>query len=196
MWWTWLAGNTGRKNDAQLCRAESLQQSMCRQLEKNLLNSSISSTSSQYGELRPTRGWDRFGSLEHPIKFQRVSRLGFVTAATSFTGGQPNFTRLLGCYNIYTFSGALPPDGILPRAKFTLRPKSCVLLHWQCYCTALQQRGQPNIVAWYKEWNYGTFAEGTTYIRLGGHHVGHRPAFYTVSQKSFHLLTVCNFVKP
>ena len=32
-------------------------------------------------------------------------------------------------------------------------------------------------VWWYKEWNYGTFAEGATYIRLRGHHVGHRPAF-------------------
>jgi len=28
-------------------------------------------------------------------------------------------------------------------------------------------------VAWYKEWNYETFAEGATYIQLGGHHVGH-----------------------
>jgi len=31
--------------------------------------------------------------------------------------------------------------------------------------------------AWYKEWNYGTFAEGATYIRQVGHHVGHRPTF-------------------
>jgi len=31
--------------------------------------------------------------------------------------------------------------------------------------------------AWYKEWDYGTFTEGATYIRLGGHHVGHRPIF-------------------
>jgi len=36
---------------------------------------------------------------------------------------------------------------------------------------------QPNFVAWYKEWNYGTFAEGATYIWLGSHHVGHRPTF-------------------
>jgi len=32
-------------------------------------------------------------------------------------------------------------------------------------------------VWWFKEWNYGTFAEGATYIRLGGHHVGHRRTF-------------------
>jgi len=34
----------------------------------------------QYGELRPTSGSDRFVSLGHPSKFQRVSRLGSVTA--------------------------------------------------------------------------------------------------------------------
>jgi len=36
--------------------------------------------SPQYGELRSTSGWDRFTSLGHPCKFQRVSRLGSVTA--------------------------------------------------------------------------------------------------------------------
>jgi len=34
----------------------------------------------QYGELRPTIGWDHFVSLGHLCKFQRVSRLGSVTA--------------------------------------------------------------------------------------------------------------------
>jgi len=41
---------------------------MYRQSEKNL-NSNISSIYcmfSQYGELRPMRGWDRFTSLGHP----------------------------------------------------------------------------------------------------------------------------------
>ena len=36
---------------------------------------------------------------------------------------------------------------------------------------------QPNFAVWYKEWNYGTFEEGATYIRLRGHHVGHRSTF-------------------
>jgi len=59
-------------------------------------NSNISSTlSSQYSELRPTNGWDRLAGLGHPSKFQWVSRLGYVTAATSFTGDQPNFARCL-----------------------------------------------------------------------------------------------------
>jgi len=42
---------------------------------------------------------------------------------------------------------------------------------------ALQQRDQPNFAAWYKEWNYKTFAEGATYILLGGDHVGDQPTF-------------------
>ena len=49
-----------------------------------------------------------------PAKFQRVSRVGFVTASTSLNGGQPNLARfwpslgLVG-YTRYTFSGALAP---------------------------------------------------------------------------------------
>ena len=45
----------------------------------------------------------------HPSKFQRVSRLGFVTAATSFTGGEPNLARCLAVSWADTFSGAFAP---------------------------------------------------------------------------------------
>jgi len=61
-----------------------------------------------------------------PSKFQRVSRLGFVTAPSSRNGSQPNFARCLAvCWarTLYIhFCELLPPDGILPGAKFTLRP--------------------------------------------------------------------------
>jgi len=82
--------------------------------------------SSQYGELRPSNGWDWLASLGHPSKFQQVSRLGFVTAATLLTESQPNSARCLvvswaGTLCIH-FRGLLPPDTILPGAKFTLRP--------------------------------------------------------------------------
>ena len=39
------------------------------------------------------------------------------------------------------------------------------------YTRAAAVSQTPNFVAWYKEWNYGIFAEGATYIRLGGHHI-------------------------
>ena len=82
--------------------------------------------------------------LGHPCKFQRVSRLGFVSAAPSLTGGQPNIVRCLavswaGTLYIH-FRGLLPPDGILPGAKFTLRPSLAFsYMYWQRFCTVLQQ---------------------------------------------------------
>jgi len=123
--------------------------------------------------------------LGHPSKFQRVSLLGFVSAATSVTGGQPNFAActmfgcLLGCYTICTFLGAVaPPDGISPHAKlFTLHPSLAFSYISSVTARHSSSERQPNSAAWYKEWNYQTFAEGATYIRLGGHHVGHQPTF-------------------
>jgi len=88
-------------------------------------------------------------SLGQPSKFQRVSRLAFVTAATSLTRGQPmNQTLhdvwpspgLVAWYTIYTFSGALAPRQNFVRWKIHFTSKSCLLLYWQRYCTSLQQR--------------------------------------------------------
>jgi len=119
--------------------------------------------------------------LEHPSKFQRVSRLAFITATTSLTGGQPKFAGCLAIFWAGTqyihFWGLLPPGGILPYAEFTLRPSLAFfyigsVTAWHSSCGH-----QPNFAAWYKGWNYGTFTEGATYIRVGGHHVGHRPTF-------------------
>ena len=56
------------------------------------------------------------GVLEHPSKFQRVSHLAFVTAATSLTGGQPNFARCLGVF----WAGTLYIHfwGLMPLTEF------------------------------------------------------------------------------
>jgi len=78
---------------------------MYRQSEKNLLSSDISSTlhmSSQYGELRPTSGWDRFVSFRHPWKFKRVSRFGSVTARHSSSRRQPKFAALNRRRHLYS----------------------------------------------------------------------------------------------
>jgi len=50
----------------------------------------LSQMSLQYGELRPTCGWDLLASLGHPCKCQRVSCLGSITARQSSSGRQPN----------------------------------------------------------------------------------------------------------
>ena len=100
---TWLAENAGCKKlpkilhlgtIVQLCWAVSLQLRHVSTIGK-VLKSSISSTCrSQYGELRPTNGWDRFTTLGHSSKFQRVSCLGSVTAWHASSGHPPNLAAL------------------------------------------------------------------------------------------------------
>ena len=52
----------------------------------------------QYGELWPTNGWDPSGSLRHPCKFQRVSRLGSVTARHLVEGVSQTYSWLKLCH--------------------------------------------------------------------------------------------------
>ena len=47
----------------------------------------------QYGELRPTSGWDRLTSLGYPCKFQLVSRLSSVTARHLVVGVSQTLRR-------------------------------------------------------------------------------------------------------
>jgi len=75
----------------------------------------------------------------------------------------------------------LPPDGILPGAKFTVRPSLAFSYIGSVTALHSNSKRQPKFAACYKECNYGTFAEGATYIRLDGHHVGHRPRSSSVS---------------
>ena len=61
-----------------------------------------------------TNGWHLLASLGDPSKFQRLSRLGLVTAVMSLTHQRATklcmkFGRLLGCYTIYTFLGGSCP---------------------------------------------------------------------------------------
>jgi len=67
---------------------------MYRQSEKVVKQQYLLQMSPRYGELRPTNGWDPLTSFGHPCKFQRVSRLGSVTARYSTSGCQPNFAAL------------------------------------------------------------------------------------------------------
>jgi len=93
---TRLAENTGRKKSPksrrlgtipQLCRAISLQLRHLSTIGKKLVKQPyLLNMSQQYGALRPNSGWDRFVSLGHPCKFQRVSLLGSVTARHSRVG--------------------------------------------------------------------------------------------------------------
>ena len=99
MFCTWLAGNTGAKKSpkirhlgtiTQLLSGYILATNAVSTIGKNSSNSNTFSTYPDNGELRPTNGWDLLASLGYPSKFQRVSRLGSVTARHSSSGWQPN----------------------------------------------------------------------------------------------------------
>ena len=100
---TRLAENTGRKKVAknrhlgtiaQLSRAISSQLRHVSTTGKKLVKQRyVLHTSSQYGELRPTNGWDPSGSLRHPCKFQRLFRHGSVTARHLVVGVSQTLRR-------------------------------------------------------------------------------------------------------
>ena len=113
--------NTGRKNDSKNRHLRTIAHNYifatkaCIDNRKNLLNSTTSST---YGELRPTNGWSRFGSLGHPCKFQRVSRLGSVTAWHSSSQCQPYFAALNRWMAPPIFGRAVITMGIGPHSSY------------------------------------------------------------------------------
>jgi len=89
---------------AQICWAISSQlrhRSTYRQSEKNVKQQRLPHVSSQYGELRPTSGSDLLAILGDTCKFQRVSRLGSVTAQHSSSERQPNFAALNRGHHLY-----------------------------------------------------------------------------------------------
>jgi len=120
----------------------------------------------EYGKLQPTNGRDWLGSLGHPSKFQRVSRLGFVTAVMSLNGGQPNFARCLAVF----WAGKLYLHfwGLLPLMEF------CQVQNSLC----IQVLHSPILAVLLHGISSTAFNRGRhLYIREGGHHVGHRPTF-------------------
>jgi len=99
---------------AQLCRVISWQLRHISTIGKKIVKQQcLPHMSSQYGELWPTSGWDLLTSLGHPSTFQRVSRLGSVTARHSSSGCQPNFAALNRGRHLYS----------------TGRPSRCALVH-------------------------------------------------------------------
>jgi len=118
--------------------------------------------SSQYGELWPINGWARFTSLGHPSKFQRVSRVGFVTAPTSLNEDQQNFAQCLAVSwagTVYVHFG-----GSCPLTEFCQVQNSLCAQVWRCPVLAALLHDTPaagvSQPLWRgtRNWNYGTFA--------------------------------------
>jgi len=93
----------------------------------------------------------------------------------------------------------LPPDGILPRAKFTLRQSLAFSYIGTVTAWHSSSGRQPKFAAWYKEWNYRTFTEGATYIRLDGHHgwaSAHILVMAAVCNRAGHYIFCCYIWTP
>jgi len=107
----------------------------------------------QYGELRPTNGWDRFGNREYgapqqiPTGFASWLRYCSNVAYRRPTKLCTMFGRLLGWYIIYTFFGAVAPLMEFCRVQSSL----CVqILHSPILAALLHgtpAAGQPNFAA-------------------------------------------------
>jgi len=110
------------------------------------------------------------GTLSNFNEF--VFRLRQLTAATSLTGGHPNFARRLTvswagtAYRPIHFRGLLLTDGILSRAKFILRPGLAFCYSCKRYCTALQERGQPKFAALHRG-RHLRFGRAATTLGIG-----------------------------
>ena len=175
-----LAGNAGRKKSPTAHHCTNLSSyifasNACIDNRKNLLNVNISTcpySMANFSPLMAEIGSGVWGT-------RQISTASLVQRCRSQKANQNLYDVWLSSalvHYMYIF-GALAPWWNFAACKIHFVSKSCFPIYWQYICTALQQRGQPNFVAWYKKWNYGTFAWGATCLRLGGHHVGHRPTF-------------------
>jgi len=104
-----LAENTGRKNSPSAHHRTTLSgrtfatKARHDNRKKILKQQYLLHMTPHYGELRPTNGWDLSRVwTRHPSLFQRVSRLGSVTARHSCSRRQPNFAVLNRGRHLYS----------------------------------------------------------------------------------------------
>jgi len=180
---TWLAENTGRKKSPKMCHLGTITQ-LCQTVSLQLRHVSTINTSStcphnmaNFGPLMADIGLPVCGTPANFNNFASWQRYCSDVAHQRPTKLCTMFGYLLGCYAIYTFSGALAPWRNFARCKIHFSPSLEFSYIGSVTARHSSSRRQPNFAAWYKEWNYGTFADGTSYIRQGGHHVGHCPTF-------------------
>jgi len=144
---TRLAENTGRKNYVKNRHYRTILSGCvfatraCRPINsrQKLSNNNLSSTCPRnmvnFSPLMAERGLRLWGTQQISTGFATwVHYCTYITQRRS-TNLCRMFGRLLGSTLCVHFRGLLSPGEILPCAS-----KSCVLLYWQRYCTALEQR--------------------------------------------------------
>ena len=148
---------------------------MYRQSEKNLLDNNICSTRSHnmvnVGALAAEICWRVWGTPANFNGFRILASLLHRRRSTEVN--QTLHDRPIwpspGLVHYITLAGVLLHNGILTGAKFTLRPNYLAFSYIDSITARQSSSGrQPHFAA---------FSRGATYIRQGGHHVGHRPTF-------------------
>jgi len=142
---TRLAGNTARKNDQKLPSGHHrttlsgwifASKAYVDNRKKIVKLQYLSHMSSQYGERRPTGGWDLLASLGHPRKFQRISRLRSVTSRHYSCGRQPHFVVLNRGRHLY--SAGRPSRWVLAHILVSFYKTRHILLSDSANCTVLR----------------------------------------------------------
>ena len=155
---------------------------MYRQSEKKLLNSNISS--------RCQHNMANFGPLTAeiclPVWGTPANFKGFCVLPSLLQRPRsPEANQTLHdiwpspalAHYIYIFVGSCPLAEFCPMQNSLYVPSPVFSYIGSITAWHSSSGHQPNFAAWYKEWNYRTFTEGSPYIWLGGRHVGHRPTF-------------------
>jgi len=157
----------------------------CIDNRKNLLSSNISSrclhNMANFGPVMNEIRW-RFRA-HHQISTGFASLLHYCSDVAHWRPTKlcTMFGRLLCWHAVYALSAAHAPWQNFAMCKIHFTSKSCVLVYWHRYCMALQQRALAKLCGMVQGMELGNFCrEGVTYIRQGGHHVGHRPTFLVI----------------
>jgi len=132
------------------------------QSEKKFLISNISPTfphnMANFGSLTAEIGWRVCGTPANFNGFRVLPSLLQRRRSTEVNKTLQDVWPSHGLVHCLYIFGALTPNGILPAAKFTLRPSLAFSYIGSVTARHSNSGSQPNLVAWYWEWNYGTFA--------------------------------------
>ena len=136
--------------------------------------------STQYGKLRPTNGWDRFRSLAHHILPSLLQRRRSSEANQTLHDVWPSLGLV---HYVYILGGSCPLMefclvqnsasaklcGVVKGMELRnfrrgchlySKRKTCILLYWQHYCTALQQRASAKLCRVVKGMELRNFRRG------------------------------------
>jgi len=125
---------------------------------------------SKYGKLRPLTaeiGCQLWGTPANFYGFRVLASLLHRGRSTEVNQTLHDVWPSPGLVLYIHFAGSCPLRNFAT-CKIHFASKFCVFLYWQGYCTTLEQWASAKL---------RRSEDGATYIRQGGHNVGHRPTF-------------------